>query len=313
MRLFYATDVHGSTRCFTKFVNAAGFYGVDAVVLGGDITGKAIVPLVAENGRYRGHFLGESVSAAAGEELDALEKKIAATGYYAWRCTADEAADVSSDPAKQHDLFIRLIAERVEQWMRLAEERLEPQGIPCFVNAGNDDPPEIDQVIEESSWVQFLEGRVVELPDGTQVVSCGYANVTPWHCPRDVEEPELARRLENAIAKLDDPGAAIFNFHCPPYDTGIDAGPKLDEDFRVTAGAGGVEMAAVGSRACRAAILEHQPLLGLHGHLHESRGTHMLGRTLCVNPGSEYTEGLLRGALFELKKGKVKSHQFTAG
>ncbi len=313
MRLFYATDVHGSTRCFTKFVNAAAFYGVDALVLGGDITGKAIVPLVAENGRYQGRFLGERVVAEAGAELEALEKKIAATGYYAWRATPDQEAEVASDPAKQHELFIHLIVERVELWMRLAEDRLEAQGIPCFVNAGNDDPREIDAVIEGSRWVHFLEGRVVELPDGTQVASCGYANVTPWHCPRDVDEAELGRRLEEVIAKLDDPGRAIFNFHCPPFGTGIDAGPKLGEDFRVTAGAAGIEMVPVGSTACRSAIERYQPLLGLHGHLHESRGTHKLGRTLCVNPGSEYTEGVLRGALFELHKGKIRSHQFTAG
>ena len=313
MRLFYATDVHGSTRCFTKFVNAADFYGVDAVLLGGDITGKAIVPLVAENGRYRGEFLGEPVSAERGEELDALEKKIAATGYYAWRCSPDEEAEVGADRGKQEALFLRLIVERVEQWMALADERLEPRGIPCFVNAGNDDPPEIDAAIQEAAWVEFLEGRVVKLPDGTEVASCGYANMTPWACPRDVEENELEGRLDDVISKLEDSGRAIFNFHCPPYGTGIDDGPKLGPDFRVTAGAGGVEMVPVGSKACRAAIERYQPLLGLHGHLHESRGTHMLGRTLCVNPGSEYTEGVLRGALFELKKGTVKSHQFTAG
>jgi Icc-related predicted phosphoesterase len=313
MRLFYATDVHGSTRCFTKFVNAADFYGADAVLLGGDITGKAIVPLVAANGRYQGRFLGEPVSAAPGEELEALEQKIAATGYYAWRCTEDEEREVATDPERQEALFTRLIVERVEQWLALAEERLRPRGTPCYVNAGNDDPPQIDRVIQESDWVQFLEGRVVELPDGTQVASCGYANMTPWACPRDVEEPELAERLEAVIAQLDDPSGAIFNFHCPPYGTGIDDGPKLGADFRVTAGAGGIEMVPVGSTACRAAIERHQPLLGLHGHLHESRGTHRLGRTLCVNPGSEYTEGVLRGALFELRQGKVRSHQFTAG
>jgi Icc-related predicted phosphoesterase len=313
VRLFYATDVHGSTRCFTKFVNAAEFYGADAVLLGGDITGKAIVPLVAENGRYRGHFLGEPAAAERGEELDALEKKIAATGYYAWRCSPDEEAEVAGDAGKREALFVRLIVERVEQWMALAAERLEPRGIPCLVNAGNDDPTEIDAAIEASGWVDFLEGRVIELPDGTPVASCGYANMTPWACPRDVEEDDLARRLDDVIAKLDDPGRAIFNFHCPPYGTGIDDGPKLGANYRVTAGAGGVEMVPVGSKACRAAIERHQPLLGLHGHLHESRGTHMLGRTLCVNPGSEYTEGVLRGALFELKKGKLKSHQFTAG
>jgi uncharacterized protein len=313
VRLFYATDVHGSERCFRKFLNAGAFYEADTILLGGDLTGKAIVPLVASNGRYRGHFLGEPFDVADGEEADELERRIANTGYYGWRCSAEEQSAVEADPVAQQELFTRLIVERVAAWMALAAERLQPAGIPCYVNAGNDDPPEIDAALEEAEWVQFLEGRVVELTDGTEVASCGYANMTPWACPRDVEEDELRRRLEAVIGQLSDPRAAVFNFHCPPYDTGIDSGPKLGEDFRVTAGAGGIEMVPVGSKACRAAIEEHQPLLGLHGHLHESRGTYELGRTLCLNPGSEYTEGILRGALIELDGGKVKSHQFTAG
>ncbi len=314
MRLFYATDVHGSDRCFRKFVNAGAFYGADAILLGGDITGKAIVPLVEDaDGRVRGRFLGEEVSARPGEETAELEKKIANTGYYAYRCSPEEAEALRSDPAAQERLFLELIVARAREWVALAEERLRPTGIACLVNSGNDDPPEVDAALEESDYVQFLEGRVVELPDGTEVASSGYANMTPWACPRDVEEPELARRLEDVIAKLRDPERAIFNFHCPPYDTGIDSGPKLGEDFRLRSGAGGAEMHPVGSRACREAIERHQPLLGLHGHLHESRGTHTLGRTLCINPGSEYNEGVLRGALVELRKGKVKSHQFTAG
>jgi Icc-related predicted phosphoesterase len=313
VRLFYATDVHGSERCFRKFLNAAEFYGADAVLLGGDITGKAIVPLVASNGRYEGWFLDAPVSAAPGEELEQLEQKIANTGYYAWRCTREEHDSVEQDPGAQHELFIRLIVERVRAWAALAAERLGSKGIPCLVNAGNDDPQEVDAALESGDWVTFLEGRVVELPDGTQLASCGYANMTPWTCPRDVSEEELGRRLEAAISQLGDPSAAIFNFHCPPYDSGIDAGPKLREDFRVTAGAGGIEMHPVGSTACRSAIERYQPLLGLHGHLHESRGATKVGRTICINPGSEYTEGILRGALIELRNGEVKSHQFTTG
>lgn len=312
MKLFYATDVHGSDRCFTKFVNAAAFYGADAVLLGGDLTGKAIVPLVRANGGYRGVFLGEDVS-AEGDALVELEKKIANAGYYSYRCDPDEEEALRADPAARKALFLRLMRERLERWVALAEERLRPQGVPCFVNAGNDDPPEIDEVLEASDWVQFLEGRIVRLPDGTEVASCGYANRTPWDCPRDIEEEELSRRLDAVIGGLEEPGKAVFNFHCPPYDTGIDSGPKLDENLRMSSGAGGAEMLPVGSKACRAAIEHHQPLLGLHGHLHESRGVHKLGRTICLNPGSEYNEGVLRGALIELRKGKLRSHQFTAG
>jgi uncharacterized protein len=313
VKLFYATDVHGSDRCFTKFVNAAAFYGADAILLGGDLTGKAIVPLVRDNGAYRGVFLGEDV-VAEGDALAELEKKIANAGYYAYRCDPDEEEALRADAAAREALFLHLMRERLGRWVALAEERLRPQGVPCYINAGNDDPAEIDQVLEASDWVEFLEGRIVRLPDGTEVASCGYANRTPWDCPRDVEEEDLSRRLEAVISELEDPQQAVFNFHCPPYDTGIDAGPKLDENLRMTSGAGGgAEMHPVGSTACRAAIERYQPLLGLHGHLHESRGVHKLGRTICLNPGSEYNEGILRGALIELRKGKVRSHQFTAG
>ena len=121
------------------------------------------------------------------------------------------------------------------------------------------------------------------------------------------------RRLESVVSRVGDPETAVFNFHCPPYDTGIDAGPKLSEDLRLRSGAGGVDMHPVGSTACRAVIERYQPLLGLHGHLHESRGTYKLGPTVGINPGSEYNEGVLRGALIEIKKGKLKSHQFTTG
>lgn len=314
MRLFYATDVHGSDRCFTKFVNAAAFYGADAILLGGDLTGKAIVPLVeAGNGLYRGRFLGAEVEVHGGSELEALEQKIANTGYYAYRCGADEEAALAADGEARDALFLRLMTARLERWLALAEERLGPQGVPCYVNAGNDDPPEIDATLEAAGYVRFLEGRVETLPDGTEVASCGYANRTPWACPRDVEEDELGRRLEAVIDELVEPSRAIFNFHCPPYDTEIDAGPRLREDFRVTAGPSGVEMHPVGSTACRAAIERHRPLLGLHGHLHESRGIVKLGTTVCINPGSEYTEGVLRGALVEIERGKLKSYQLTAG
>ncbi|HVD11305.1 MAG TPA: hypothetical protein VNB88_11735 [Gaiellaceae bacterium] len=314
MKLFYATDVHGSDRCFTKFVNAAGFYGADAILLGGDITGKAIVPLVEDGpGRRRAVFLGEEVTVEGPDAIAELEKKIANTGYYAHRCTAEEERDLAASAEARDELFTRLIVDRVRRWVALAEERLTPLGIPCLVNAGNDDPREIDDVIDSNSHVQFLEGRVVELPDGTELASCGYANRTPWNCPRDVEETELAERLESVVSQVGDPERSVFNFHCPPYDTGIDAGPKLSADLRLRSGAGGVDMHPVGSTACRAVIERYRPMLGLHGHLHESRGTYKIGPTVGINPGSEYNEGVLRGALIEIKKGKLKSHQFTTG
>ncbi|MGH2948545.1 MAG: metallophosphoesterase family protein [Solirubrobacteraceae bacterium] len=313
MRLFYASDVHGSDRCFRKFLNAGSFYGADALVLGGDITGKAIVPLVERApGELHATFLGTEHVLAGEEEAAALERRIADTGYYSHRCSPDEEEALRTDPEALHALFVRRIVERMERWMELADERLE---LPCFVNAGNDDPPEVDAPIEAADRVTFLEGRVVRLPADVELASCGYANRTPWNCPRDVEESELAERLQAVASQVEDPGWALFNFHCPPYDSQIDQGPRLDEDFRLRQTAGGVETHAVGSTACREVIERYQPLMGLHGHLHESRGTVKLGRTLCVNPGSEYTEGVLHGAVIDLheRKRKVKNCVLTTG
>jgi uncharacterized protein len=317
MRIFYASDVHGSTRCFKKFLNAGKFYDCEAIVLGGDITGKAIVPfVVVAPGEAHVTFLGKNHVLKGEEEIRALEERVGDTGYYPHRCSRDEADALAADGARLHALFVEKIVGRVEEWMNLADQRLDGDGgMPCFVNAGNDDPPEIDDVIESSSRVEFLEGRVVELPGGLELASCGFANITPWHCPRDVEEDELAERLEAVASRVAAPESAIFNFHCPPYDTQIDQGPVLGDDMRMRSTAGGVEMHAVGSTACRAVIERYQPLLGFHGHLHESRGTFKLGRTVCINPGSEYSEGVLRGAIVDVnvKKHKLKSTQLVSG
>jgi Icc-related predicted phosphoesterase len=312
VRIFYASDIHGSDRCFRKFLGARKFYGADALVLGGDVTGKAIVPLVQAGDEVRATFLGTDHVLTSEEEVAALEQRIADTGYYSHHCTPDEAAGLRADPEELHALFVRKIVERVEQWMALADERLDT---PCFVNAGNDDPKEIDEVIDASRRVEFLEGRVVRMPADIELASCGYANRTPWDCPRDVEESELAQRLAAVVERVEDPAWAMFNFHCPPYDSQIDLGPRLDEDMRLRQTAGGIEMRPVGSTACRAVIEQYQPLMGLHGHLHESRGTVKIGRTVCVNPGSEYTEGVLRGALIDVheRKRKLRNCVLTTG
>jgi Icc-related predicted phosphoesterase len=317
VKIFYASDVHGSTRCFKKFINAGSFYSADALVLGGDITGKAIVPFVeAAPAEVHVSFLGKQHVLRSEEEIRALEERVADTGYYPHRCDPEEAEHLGADSDRLAGLFAEKIVGRVREWMTIADERLSGDGaVPCYINAGNDDPPEIDEVIEAAERVEFLEGRVVELPEGVELASCGYANMTPWQCPRDVPEDDLANRLEAVASEVREPNLAIFNFHCPPYDTQIDQGPVLGEDMRMRSTAGGVETHAVGSTACRAVIERYQPLLGFHGHLHESRGTFKLGRTVCINPGSEYSEGVLRGAIVDIntKKRKLKSTQLISG
>jgi Icc-related predicted phosphoesterase len=63
----------------------------------------------------------------------------------------------------------------------------------------------------------------------------------------------------------------------------------------------------------RDAILEYQPMLSLHGHIHESRGTQKLGRTLAINPGSAYNDWSLQGVIVDFEGSEVERQMPTTG
>lgn len=114
------------------------------------------------------------------------------------------------------------------------------------------------------------------------------------------------------VVKLRNPQRAIFNFHLPPFGSKLDEAPALDEKLRPMHGSRA--MRPVGSTAVRDAINRYQPLLSLHGHIPESKGATKLGRTLAINPGSGYEEGILMAAIIELDARKgVTSHQLVSG
>jgi Icc-related predicted phosphoesterase len=313
-KIFFATDIHGSQRCFRKFLNAARFYGVDAILLGGDITGKMIVPVVAEGeGRYYAQLFGRKRVVDA-DGLPGLNKFIADAGFYPHPMTADEISALQQDPAGVSDLFRKLISQTMSHWIDLAEDRLAGTGVQCLVAPGNDDPFFIDDVLNSSPCVTNPDQRVVELPGGFQMISVGYSNRTPWDSPRELDEDDLAALIDREAAKLADPAKAIFNLHVPPKDTPIDQAVALDNEFRPQMRGGSPVIIGVGSSAVRQALARFQPMLSLHGHIHESRGEARIGRTLALNPGSEYSEGVLRGVIVTVsaKKG-VRGYQLVAG
>jgi uncharacterized protein len=313
--LFFATDIHGSEPCFRKWVNAAGVYNADMLILGGDVTGKFLVPLVEDTGgTWRAELSGEPVEARDDAELAELEKNIRRMGRYPVRLTPQEQRDVEAHPEKLEALVRRVLAESLESWVALAEERLSGPGTPCFMMLGNDDYPELADTLRGSPVVTYAEDGAYELPGGFELASIGYSTPTPWDTPRELPEEDLAERIEEVVARLSDPRRAIFNFHCPPRNTHLDQAPKLDDTLRPVVGGMGVELAAVGSTAVREAIERYEPVLGLHGHVHESPAGSELGSTLCINPGSEYSDGVLRGAIVELEReGGVKRWQLVHG
>jgi uncharacterized protein len=312
-RIYFITDVHGSNKCFRKFLNAANFYKADVLILGGDITGKVMTPIVEEGGGFKATFQGEELAMHDRSEVEEFRKKVAEVGGYTHIVSPSEFRELEADPGKVAELFRRLMVERVREWVSLAEERLGKTSVRCFISPGNDDMFDIDSVLSSSRYIVNPEGRVVDVDGGHEMITLGYTNHTPWNSPREVDEEVLATKISDMADQVRNMESAIFNIHVPPIDTPIDQAPRVDENLRMVVRAGNVEMISAGSSACRAAILRYQPMLGLHGHIHESRGMVKLGRTMCANPGSEYTEGILRGFLSDLDGDRMKSYLLTSG
>ena len=315
LRLFFATDIHGSERCFRKWLNAREAYSVDVLILGGDITGKALVPITDMGSEsWRVMLRGETFELRSADEVKEMEARIHRMGYYAMVVTHDEKQALESDPSKLARRFKDVMRATLERWMELADERI-PDGFPAFAMLGNDDHPEFADILRASGAITYAEGRILELPSGAELLSCGYSNRTPWDSPRELDEEELAIDLLALAGQLHRPEHAVFNLHCPPRDTHLDLAPVLDANLKPRAGmAGGVEVGPVGSSAVRSLIEEFHPVVGLHGHVHECAAGDHLGSTLCINPGSEYLSGRLRGALVELNgAGDVRGWQLTEG
>jgi Icc-related predicted phosphoesterase len=300
LTILFATDLHGSESAYRKFLNAGLKFKPNLVVMGGDLAGKALVPVVAENGGHTADLGSRRFHVTGADELTDLEKTIRLTGRYPVRMSVDELQALQADPAAVESRFLTAMCDTLAGWLDLARERLEPEGIRMLAIAGNDDPPELDQVLAVHPFVEWVDGRVAELDDGLSLVGYSYVNPTHWDSPREYDEDRLESELSEVVGKLPDPAQSIWNIHVPPYNTGLDNAPMVDGELRIVMDGGQPRMTPVGSTALRAVIEQMQPLVGMHGHVHESRGRTSLGRTLVVNPGSAYSEGTLQSALIRV-------------
>jgi uncharacterized protein len=302
-RLYVVSDLHAAEGAWRKLLNAIRLdvYKADAALVAGDLTGKAIVPIVRGRRGYEANLLGVGRRVRSEDDLRALERDIADVGYYSFVAESDEADALVEDEAARTALLQRLMTERIESWLALAAERLADTDVPLILIPGNDDDLAIDAILDRPGRrVVNADGRLTELPGGLELVGYGWANPTPWHTPRELPEDELETSLEGLAEKVSDQRRAVYLVHVPPYDSGLDTAPILDEDLRPTISAGDVLRGPVGSTAVRRVLERHQPLLGVHGHVHESGGERRIGQTLCINPGSEANAGVLRGYLVDV-------------
>ena len=313
-RLLYASDFHGSEAFFRKFLGAALHYRANALIVGGDVTGKAMIPILHTGpDRYEATLFNRRETASTAQELERLTQTISNVGFYPIVLEPDEAAQLEADPIRMGERFEQEMIARVRRWMDLAEETLRRAGVPLYFMCGNDDLPSIDDAIEGHEHIHNPDGRRHWLDDDHELVGLSLANMTPWKCARDTEEDELARHLDQVAGLLEAPEQAVMAIHVPPYDSGLDICPELDENLQIVHRGGHVLMKPAGSPAVRRMIERVQPLLTLHGHIHESPGHARLGRTLAINAGSEYAEGIMKAAIINLESARVKGHILISG
>ena len=311
-KLFFATDIHGSDICWSKFLNAGKFYEADVLILGGDMTGKAVVPFIRLGGKnYRVTLLEQVFDISTDDELQDLVKRVRSRGYYPYLTDLDEIAELEKDPEKVHQIFLNGVLKVMQQWMDLADKKLSDTNMKVYCCPGNDDMDEVDALIRASRRVLLVEGQVTPLDGVHEMIASGWSNRTPWDTHREEDEDQLQVRYEAMISELKDPRNAVFNIHVPPYKSSLDEAPELDKDLRPKMA--GQALKPVGSTAVRKAIEATQPLLGLHGHIHEGRGVTRIGKTLCINPGSMYEQGTLLGAIVTLGRNKIENYVLTTG
>ena len=308
IRLFFVTDLHGSELCFRKFISAISIYNADVAIALGDLAGKMVVPVFDNgNGTYDVNFLAQDIHLNNKTELDQQLVKINNIGFYPFMTDKKEADHLRSNQNEVMTIFHRLINERMQHWIELADEKLKDSKATIFMAPGNDDPMEMDAILESSKVMKSAAMKNLDVL-GYEMITIAHTSPTPWDTPREWSEEEMTKNIDKLAGTIKNMERAIFNFHDPPYGTMLDYAPKL-KDMRQSAG----ETEHVGSTAVSDAIKKYQPFLGLHGHIHESRAAQKIGRTFCVNPGSEYGEGILRGVLLTLADTKMKSYVFTSG
>jgi uncharacterized protein len=318
-RLFFATDLHGSERTYRKFINAGKFYEANVIVMGGDIQGKLLIPIIkGSNGGYRATLQGRVEHMTTQEELSTLTGRLDILGFYHQIMEEDEFRALSADQKAVDNLFHEKARQKLSSWVDLAEERLKGTGIKCFVTGGNDDEWDVLSAIKREGAQSLIacENEMVMIDEDHSMISVGLSTPTPWKTPREVSEEELGKMIEEMVAKVPDMNKAIFNFHDPPKDSTLDTCPMLDwtKDPPQQISQGGQPvMYGAGSSSVRAAIEKYKPMLGLHGHIHESQSVAKIGRTTCINPGSEYAEGVLRGCLVNFVDGEIQGYQMTSG
>ncbi|MHA2245885.1 MAG: metallophosphoesterase family protein [Candidatus Hodarchaeales archaeon] len=336
VKIFFCTDIHGAENLWKKLLNAGKYLNAEVLILGGDITGTRIVPVIEQpNGTWTGikyRWNNREVIMKTESEVKDFEEYLRSIGCYTCLITPEEnkllsspesvfSEDSFSKPVKGgplDKLFDRLISERLHRWLNMIDDimsdgtRRVPEGTKVILCPGNDDSFIVDEIIKKDHRFALGDERKIDLDGKHEMISYGWTTPTPWKTYRETTEEIIKETIDKLTSTISDIDSSIFCLHCPPYGTLLDKTLVLRPRNR-SLGFG--SFISIGSKSIKQAIQRYQPLLSLHGHVHKlvtvshPSGGIKIGRTHCMNPGSEYPSNILNGFLIELNNGGITKIQ----
>src|SRR5947209_236923 len=204
--------------------------------------------------------------------------------------TEDDYARFRANPDKVESLFTDRMIDQIRRWTEMAEKHLATLDMPLYWIGANDDKVEALLQAESTPHVLYIDEKVARFDEDHEILGYGWTNPSPWHTPRELSEDGLNRRLDPLLSRVEDPARCIYLMHAPPYRTGLDIAPKLDattDPPRPVVQGGQQVLIPVGSTTFRSAILETQPVLGLHGHIHETKNATMMSSDFTPSKAAE--------------------------
>ncbi len=283
VKILFVSDIHGSENVFRKSLNAAKMYKVNYLIFGGDIFSKDFIPVIDKGGSKL--LDGKEV------EISQLEEDSKVSGKLPLVMKEEEFQEAINNKKDMNSIIVRELEGQASRWVKIFHEKMNGSDIETLWNLGNDDPLELDEYLNELG-IELAEAKVRELGE-FKVVSSGYVNPTPFGTYRELPDSTLFLRLDSMFKEVGE-GPVILNAHAPPINTKLDQAVNKDRKRN-----------NVGSKAVRDIIEKYKPIVGLHGHIHESGGTDKIGNTKIGNPGSYYSDGIM-SAIFLVLEREIK-------
>ncbi|MFC0878812.1 metallophosphoesterase [Saccharicrinis sp. FJH2] len=300
MKILFLSDIHGSSLIFEKALNAVSNFGIDILIISGDLAGKDIRPIIGANGFYKTEMDGKVISVSE-REIHSIKKRLEDLGHYYFLTNQEEFKKLQSIPDRIMKILDEKILERLEEWILKIIDQINVNKTKVIISPGNDDTKQIDSLLIKYNNRGIYTGlKNPILFKEVEIITLDYTNITPWNTERELNEKKLKKLIAEKIGGIKNVENAIFNFHCPPFNTKLDLAPQLDKDLKYDVKPGGINIVHTGSTAVFESIKEYQPLLSLHGHIHESKGFEYIGRTLSLNPGSEHEKGILNAYIIDI-------------